>query len=66
MTLPGIGAADADRIIAHRPYKTKAELVTKKVLGEGPYVSVRHYVEARQKDPPKAPKPAASRPASTP
>jgi hypothetical protein len=69
MTLPGISAADADRIIASRPYLSKAELVTKNVLGEGPYVSVRRHVVAVQKNPPKAPKPAAkaaSQPASKP
>ena len=46
MTLPGIGAAEASRIIASRPYLTKTELVTKNVLPVGPFVSLRHLVVA--------------------
>ena len=46
MTLPGIGAAEAGRIIASRPYLTKTELVTKNVLPVGPFVSLRHLVVA--------------------
>ena len=49
MTLPGIGAAEADRIIANRPYLTKTELVTKNVLPVGPFVSLRHLVVAMPK-----------------
>ena len=40
MTLPGIGAAEADLIIARRPYLTKTQLVTKEVLPVGPFVSI--------------------------
>ena len=46
MTLPGIGAAEADRIIANRPYLTKTDLVTKGVLQVGPFVSVKRLVVA--------------------
>ena len=46
MTLPGIGAAEAARIIAHRPYLTKTELVTKNVLPVGPYLSLKPLVVA--------------------
>ena len=46
MTLPGIGAAEAGRIIANRPYLTKTELVTKNVLPVGPFVSLKHLVVA--------------------
>lgn len=49
MTLPGIGAAEAGRIIANRPYLTKTELVTKNVLPVGPFVSVRNFVVAMPK-----------------
>jgi DNA uptake protein ComE-like DNA-binding protein len=53
MTLPGIGAAEAGRIIAHRPYLTKSDLVSKNVLPIGPFVSIRHLVVAMPKTAPK-------------
>jgi DNA uptake protein ComE-like DNA-binding protein len=53
MTLPGIGAAEAARIIANRPYLTKTELVTKNVLPIGPFVSVRNFVVAMPNIAPK-------------
>ncbi len=46
MTLPGIDSAQADRIIANRPYLTKTDLVTKNVLPVGPFLSLRHFVVA--------------------
>ena len=46
MTLPGIGAAEAARIIANRPYLTKTDLVAKNVLPVGPYLSLKHLVVA--------------------
>jgi competence protein ComEA len=46
MTLPGIGAADAGRIVANRPYLTKTDLVTKGVLPLGPFLSLKHFVVA--------------------
>jgi DNA uptake protein ComE-like DNA-binding protein len=46
MTLPGIGAAEADRIIARRPYLTKTQLVTKDVLPVGPFLSIKRLVVA--------------------
>jgi hypothetical protein len=49
MALPGIGAAEADRIIANRPYLTKTELVTKGVLPTGPFLSLKNQVVAMQK-----------------
>jgi len=65
MTLPGIGAAEADRIIAGRPYLTKTELVSKQVLPTGPYLSLKKYVVAMRHGPlPKPPKPVASAPQS--
>jgi competence protein ComEA len=45
-TLPGIGDAEADKIIAGRPYLTKTELVSKGALQTGPFLSVRHLVVA--------------------
>lgn len=53
MTLPGIGAVEADRIIARRPYLTKTELVTRNVLPFGPYVSLKNLVVAMPQARPK-------------
>jgi hypothetical protein len=49
MTLQGIGPAEADKIIAHRPYLTKTELVSKQVLPDGPFMAIRHQIVAMQK-----------------
>ena len=46
MTLPGIGDAEAGRIIANRPYLSKTDLVTKNALPIGPFLSIRHFVVA--------------------
>ncbi len=48
MKLPGIGEADAKRIIANRPYASKVWLVTNKVIGEGPYANIKHLIIAKQ------------------
>ena len=48
MKLPGIGEADAKRIIANRPYASKVWLVTNKVIGEGPYSNIKHLIIAKQ------------------
>jgi DNA uptake protein ComE-like DNA-binding protein len=47
-TLPGVGDAEATKIIAGRPWLTKADLVTKNVLPEGIYVSIRDKIVAGQ------------------
>lgn len=48
--LPGIGDAEADRIIAGRPYLTKAHLQTHDIVSFGVYQGLRDLVVARQKD----------------
>jgi DNA uptake protein ComE-like DNA-binding protein len=53
MTLPGIGAAEASRIIANRPYLTKTELVSKNVLPLGPFLSLKRFVVAMPATVPK-------------
>ena len=48
--LPGIGDATADKIIAGRPYLSKAHLQTRNIISSGTYQSLQHLVVARQKD----------------
>jgi competence protein ComEA len=48
-TLPGIGDAEADKIIAGRPYLSKAHLVTRNVLSEGQYYALKGRIKAVQK-----------------
>jgi len=51
-TLPGVGDAEAKKIIAGRPWLTKIDLVTKGVLGEGVYVAIKDRVVGLQRTPP--------------
>jgi DNA uptake protein ComE-like DNA-binding protein len=57
MTLPTVGAAEADKIIANRPYISKVDLVTKAGLPEGIYLATRDKVVVNDMK-----KPAAKRP----
>lgn len=50
-TLPGIGDAEADRIVAGRPYLSKADLVAVKAIPAGTYLSIKRSIIAK---PPKA------------
>ncbi len=52
--IPGIGDAEAAKIIAARPFKTKTELVDKKILEVGPYLSIKNRVVATQQVPSQA------------
>jgi len=47
-TLPTVSDEYAKKIIAHRPYKSKGELVTKAGLPEGVYHAVKHKVELQK------------------
>lgn len=46
--LPGVSDADADKIIAGRPYATKANLVVNKILSEETYQRLKRLVIAKQ------------------
>jgi len=48
VALPAIGEKYADAIIKSRPYKTKSELVTRKVIPQAAYSKVRSLVIAKQ------------------
>src|SRR5262245_24323933 len=48
MTLPGIGDALADKIIAGRPYKSKSELKSKKVIPSATYSKISSEIVAKQ------------------
>src|SRR5262245_23141493 len=48
MKLPGIGDAIADKIIAGRPFKTKGELLSKKIVNKGQYSKMRSLIIAKQ------------------
>ena len=47
--LPGLTGADADRIIAGRPYKATADLVKKQVLVQKKFDAIKDLVSVGQK-----------------
>lgn len=54
-TLPGIGDAEAARIIAARPYPSKAKLAADKVLSMEAYTALKGRIVAVPKAQPKPP-----------
>jgi DNA uptake protein ComE-like DNA-binding protein len=53
-TLPGISDTEADKIIAGRPYLTKAHLVTHNIVSRAVYENLKTLVIAMQKQDPAA------------
>ena len=54
--VPGIGEAFAQKIIDNRPYRTKRELVTKKVIPQSTYEKIKDQIIAHQSTAKAAPK----------
>jgi competence protein ComEA len=46
--LPGIGSTLSQKIIAGRPYRTKTELDTKKVIPHATYLKIKDQIVAHQ------------------
>jgi competence protein ComEA len=46
--LPGINDAEADKIVAGRPFPTKAHLVTRNIITIGVYENIKHLIVAKQ------------------
>ena len=45
-TIPGIGDAEAEKIIKNRPYLTRSHLVTKEVLSYDAYMAIKDKITA--------------------
>ena len=55
-TLPGIGDAEADKIVAGRPYDSKTDLVIRNILPESSYAAIKYRIFAAPPAKPKSTK----------
>ncbi|HEY6867633.1 MAG TPA: helix-hairpin-helix domain-containing protein [Candidatus Eisenbacteria bacterium] len=54
MTLPGVGDVTADKIIAGRPYKSKKDIESKKIVTSKEYSKISGHIIAKQETAPAA------------
>ena len=59
-TLPGVTGEVAAKIVAQRPYLTKAHLLTRKIVSDDVYEAIRKSIVARPVAPMKARKAASA------
>jgi competence protein ComEA len=63
--LPGIGPATSQKIVDGRPYKTKRDLLTKKVVGQAEYDKIKDNIIAHQDSSAAAEKSSTTKATST-
>jgi len=52
--LPGLDAAMADKIVAARPYKSRSDLVNKKIISKSEYSKIESHITVKTSSAPKS------------